>query len=78
MSATDRKNAAQSVRAVTRMRTVSDNEVRMLKAHPDSIEVIEAVLVSYEARQVWQAGHGDVPLKLRRAIRLLKKDGGLG
>ena len=77
MSATDRKYAKQAVRAVTRMVTVSDTEVRVLKEHPDNIEVLEAVLVSYEARQVWQAGHGDVPLKLRRAVALLQKDRGL-
>lgn len=77
MSATDKKNAAQAVMAVTRMFSVSDTEVRMLLEHPDNIEVLEAVLVSYEARQVWQAGHGVVPLKLRGAIALLQKDRGL-
>lgn len=74
MSATDRKQAAQAVRAVTRMATVSPNERHLLTQHPADIEVLEAVLASYETRQVWQAGHGDVPLKLRRAIRLLQKD----
>jgi hypothetical protein len=74
MSATDRKYAAQAVRAVTKMVTVSPEERRLLLANPADVPTLEAVLVTYEARQVWQAGHGDVPLKLRRAIRLLQKD----
>jgi hypothetical protein len=74
VSATDRKLATQSVRAVTRMATVSPEEVRLLQANPLDIPTIERVLATYEKRQVWQAGHGDVPLKLRRAIRLLQKD----
>jgi hypothetical protein len=76
MSATDRKLAAQSVRAVRAMKTVSETERRLLAAGPDDIDVLEQVLESYEAANPFHAGHGDVPLKLRRAIRLLKKDTG--
>jgi hypothetical protein len=80
MSKTDRKLAAQSIRACVKMKTVSPDEARLLQAlpfseaRPEDIPVLEQVLASYEERQVWQRGHGDVPLKLRRAIRLLQKD----
>lgn len=74
MSATDRKLAAQGIRAVCARQTLSPEERRLLQANPTDIPTIQKVLESYELANPFHAQSGDIPLGLRRVIRLLTKD----
>ena len=79
---TARARAAQGLRSVASMRTVPPRhqarlrEFSALITRPDAdlqpiIDEVIHVLVAYEDANPFHRDHGDVPLGLRRVVRLL-------